>query len=202
MASVPELAEQIKALKAEHSIDGTPERIGTRRSSAEEPVTARIRRRGEAQPAAEAPALESTPMDRQPTPPAIQPSQNSGHAIKPERFSQERAARGRLSALHLAHSNQMPLLQQRRASLIGVCYSRPMRSLQQSDNIAAALSTQAAVLGLTIESYLENVVLATAPRHAPRLSLDELDRYLDREATSGVSPAGSFSRAELYSDHN
>lgn len=48
LPEVPELAERIKALKAAHTIEGTPERIGKRRSSAEEPVTARIRRRIEA----------------------------------------------------------------------------------------------------------------------------------------------------------
>jgi hypothetical protein len=52
--TVPELAERIKSLKAAHTIDGTPERSGTRRvSSAEEPVTARIRRRNEAGNAAD-----------------------------------------------------------------------------------------------------------------------------------------------------
>ena len=45
--SVAELAERIKALKAAHTIEATPQRTGKRRASAEEPVTARIRRRGQ-----------------------------------------------------------------------------------------------------------------------------------------------------------
>jgi hypothetical protein len=45
--TVSELAQQIKALKATHTIEATPERIGKGRSSAEEPVTARIRRLAE-----------------------------------------------------------------------------------------------------------------------------------------------------------
>ncbi len=45
--SVCELAEEIKALKAANSIGAMPERVGKRRSTAEEPVTARIRRRME-----------------------------------------------------------------------------------------------------------------------------------------------------------
>jgi N12 class adenine-specific DNA methylase/trans-aconitate methyltransferase len=40
-----ELAAEIKALQASYRIEAAPERIGKRRSSAEEPVTARIRRR-------------------------------------------------------------------------------------------------------------------------------------------------------------
>src|SRR5262249_13061971 len=40
-----ELAARIKSLKAAHTIEATPRRAGQRTSSAEEPVTARIRRR-------------------------------------------------------------------------------------------------------------------------------------------------------------
>jgi hypothetical protein len=42
-----EIAEQIKALRAKNTIEATPQRAGKRRSSAEEPVTARIKRRAE-----------------------------------------------------------------------------------------------------------------------------------------------------------
>jgi hypothetical protein len=45
--TVSELAEQIKRLKASHTIEATPERVMTHHAKAEEPVTARIRRRGE-----------------------------------------------------------------------------------------------------------------------------------------------------------
>jgi hypothetical protein len=48
LPKVSELAERIKALKAAHTIEGTPDRVGKPRSSAEEPVTARIHRRAEA----------------------------------------------------------------------------------------------------------------------------------------------------------
>jgi len=46
--SVSELAEKIKTLKAANSIEATPQRVRQKHSSAEEPVTARIRRRTEA----------------------------------------------------------------------------------------------------------------------------------------------------------
>ena len=46
--SVSELAEKIKALKAANNIEATPQRARQKHSSAEEPVTARIRRRAEA----------------------------------------------------------------------------------------------------------------------------------------------------------
>jgi hypothetical protein len=60
--SVAELAERIKSLKAAHTIDAAPERSAPRRIAAEEPVTARIRRRSEAIPAIEPPdEPEATP---------------------------------------------------------------------------------------------------------------------------------------------
>jgi hypothetical protein len=46
--SSSELAEQIKTLKSMNAIEGTPARGGKRISSAEEPVTSRIRRRMDA----------------------------------------------------------------------------------------------------------------------------------------------------------
>ena len=51
--SVSELSEQIKALKAAHTIEATPQRDRQKHSSAEEPITARIRRRTEADSASD-----------------------------------------------------------------------------------------------------------------------------------------------------
>jgi len=45
LASAAELAEKIKGLRAADAVEAAPLRIGKSRSSAEEPVTARIRRR-------------------------------------------------------------------------------------------------------------------------------------------------------------
>ncbi len=56
--SVCELAERIKAIKAANNVEAAPQRIGQRQSSAEEPITARIRRRTEAVSASN-PATES-----------------------------------------------------------------------------------------------------------------------------------------------
>jgi hypothetical protein len=71
--SASEIAERIKVLRAAHSIEVTPQRVGKGRVSAEEPVTARIRRRTEAlsQPepkvdesAEEEPLSKPTPTER------------------------------------------------------------------------------------------------------------------------------------------
>ena len=46
--SISELAGQIKAIKAAHSVEATPECVRQKQSSVEEPITIRIRRRTEA----------------------------------------------------------------------------------------------------------------------------------------------------------
>ena len=100
--AVSDLAEQIKALKAAHTIEATPERAGKRRIAAEEPVTARIRRRAEtisatgpeSNPlASEAPANPGPLM-----PPAGSNNDNSTlhhDRFHPERTNQECVGRGR-----------------------------------------------------------------------------------------------------------
>ena len=64
----------IKALKAAHTIDAAPERTVSRRIAAEEPVTARIRRRSESATAIELP-VEPEPVatagGRRPAPAAM-----------------------------------------------------------------------------------------------------------------------------------
>jgi hypothetical protein len=57
---VAELAERIKSLKADHTIDAAPERTASRRIAAEVPVTARIRRRSDPAQAALSPAGQPT----------------------------------------------------------------------------------------------------------------------------------------------
>ena len=59
--TVAELAERIKALIAAHTIDAAPTRTATRRIVAEEPVTARIRRRAQPGPIVIEPPVELEP---------------------------------------------------------------------------------------------------------------------------------------------
>ncbi len=87
--TVSELAERIKALKAAHSIEATPQRSRHKHSSAEEPVTARIRRRTEAIPAADS-VVEPDSASSPKTAPPLESPQNS--SIKPPMTFQERIA--------------------------------------------------------------------------------------------------------------
>jgi N12 class adenine-specific DNA methylase len=111
--SVAELAEQIKGLQAANTVEATPERTATRKVAAEEPVTARIRRRSEALPdydpalvpddiastAGIGPSSQSTDpaVPEQPTPPGPL-SQHTGttpdSSIAPETTHRQRLAPG------------------------------------------------------------------------------------------------------------
>lgn len=77
-----------------------------------------------------------------------------------------------------------------------------MVNVPLNDGVAAALSAKAAERGMTVQAYLEAMILHQPSRPAVRMSPDELDRLLDEEATAGPSPSGTFSRADLYADHD
>ena len=93
--TVSELAGKIKALKATHSIEATPQRARQTHSSAEEPVTARIRRRTEAvqspDPTAQADAPLSGAGEALPPAAAENSSPNAPMTFQ-ERIATERRA--------------------------------------------------------------------------------------------------------------
>jgi N12 class adenine-specific DNA methylase/predicted RNA methylase len=108
--AVSELAEQIKSLKSAHTIDAAPERTAPRRIAAEEPVTARIRRRSESIAAIEPPSeheaaatpVEVTPSNPgpaahkdEPTPAVIHPIWEITPPTRPATGYREHVARGR-----------------------------------------------------------------------------------------------------------
>ena len=70
--TVSELADKIKALKAANTIEATPQRVQRKQAAAEEPITARIRRRQEANSATDH-AIEhgASPQPPAPLPPAV-----------------------------------------------------------------------------------------------------------------------------------
>jgi hypothetical protein len=83
--TVSELAERIKALKAGHSIEATPQRVRQKHSSAEEPVTARIRRRTGANPASD-PAIQ--PDAASPAGATMPPAAGENSPDKPMTFKE------------------------------------------------------------------------------------------------------------------
>jgi hypothetical protein len=89
--TISELAEKIKALKAAHSIEATPQRVRQKHSSAEEPITARIRRRTEANPVAD-PAIQPDANASGAGNPSPETTMTQDSSIKPEMTFQERIA--------------------------------------------------------------------------------------------------------------
>jgi hypothetical protein len=88
--SVSELAVRIKTLKAAHSIDATPQRVRQKHSSAEEPVTARIRRRTVTIPASDqaiGPDVNASGAGE-----SLPPASAENSSVKPPMTFQERIA--------------------------------------------------------------------------------------------------------------
>jgi hypothetical protein len=108
-----ELAERIKSLKAAHTIDATPQRDRPKATSAEEPVTARIRRRTQttsvsdptidsgasASPPGESPPSEATATatveNDTPSETPHEPSTSRKPSTEPAKNFQQRVARSR-----------------------------------------------------------------------------------------------------------
>lgn len=77
-----------------------------------------------------------------------------------------------------------------------------MVNIPLDDRIASALQARASAQGLSVQAYLETTVLAEIRPAVHAITPDELDRLLDQEASAGPSPRGTFSRSELYGDHD
>ncbi|MHC5542238.1 hypothetical protein ACYOEI_28785, partial [Singulisphaera rosea] len=124
---VSELADRIKALKAAHTIDGTPERTVARLHLAGEvPVTTRIRRRNEG------PATNSGPAFNEPTSIAVHQEAAS------ESDSQSRSH----AIIHLADDAEdrmsEPTTQQERRYVMGRSKNKPAESAQDMDTSGQA----------------------------------------------------------------
>jgi hypothetical protein len=85
-----ELAERIKSLKADNSIEAAPQRVRQKRSSAEEPITARIRRRTETVHAIE-PAIQPHAA-LSGTGASLPPESEQNSSVKPQTTFRERIA--------------------------------------------------------------------------------------------------------------
>ena len=77
-----------------------------------------------------------------------------------------------------------------------------MANLELNEMLAAELAARAAAEGLTIQGYLESVVLQRSHQSPAPISQEEFEQLLDEEASDGHSPTGTFSRCEIYNDHD
>ena len=90
---VSELADRIKALKAAHTIEASPQRAGKQRSSGEEPVTARICKRTQPAAATLPPESTATAIPSSEPPPTVAGAPRKWSNMPEVRY-QESAARG------------------------------------------------------------------------------------------------------------
>lgn len=90
--STPELAEKIKSLKAANNVEVTPQRARQKHSSAEEPITARIRRRAEEAPVSDPVVGTTAATDAKPS---LSPDSAQNSFCKPPVTFQERVAKER-----------------------------------------------------------------------------------------------------------
>jgi hypothetical protein len=77
-----------------------------------------------------------------------------------------------------------------------------MVNIQVNDAVAAALTAQAQSQGLSLEEYLAVLARKKSAVALPRMTGEELDRLLDAEATPGTGYEGTYSRAEIYQNHD
>ena len=77
-----------------------------------------------------------------------------------------------------------------------------MVSIQLQDSVAAALSAQAAALGLSLEQYLSQLADSGTALNGPRLTADEFLQQLDVLALDVPPLPADFSRADIYLDHD
>jgi hypothetical protein len=77
-----------------------------------------------------------------------------------------------------------------------------MVSIQLQDSVAAALAAQAQAEGLSLEAYLEQLAAAGTPAVVARLTGEELMRLLDEASIAGPTPNCTYTRADIYFDHN
>ena len=76
-----------------------------------------------------------------------------------------------------------------------------MVSIQLQESVAAALTAQAELHGLSLEQYLVRLANGAA-KEPSQMSPDELERQLE-ELSLDVPPLpADFSRADIYLDHD
>ena len=78
-----------------------------------------------------------------------------------------------------------------------------MTSIELEDRTAQALRAQAKARNLPLDEFLKQIAEATAPLNAaPRLHVADLDSLIEAEAGSYPSLPASFSRADIYDQHD
>ena len=78
-----------------------------------------------------------------------------------------------------------------------------MTSIELEDHTAQALSAQARARNLPLDMFLRQIAEASTPLHASSgIPVADLDRLIETEAGDYPTLPKSFSRAEMYDEHD
>ena len=79
-----------------------------------------------------------------------------------------------------------------------------MATIELQESVVARLAAQAKAEGLSLEAYLERLSESGTVGNGklPNLTGEELDRLLDAEASDESAYTGTYSRADIYLDHD
>lgn len=77
-----------------------------------------------------------------------------------------------------------------------------MVQITLQDSVAAALTAQAEVVGLTLDAYLTQLAASGPRRKEAKLTWEEFERLLDEATVAGPEPNCTFTREEIYRDHD
>jgi len=79
-----------------------------------------------------------------------------------------------------------------------------MASLNIDDKTAESLRRRAFEAGMSLEDFVRHLLSreASIPVKQTRLTVEEFDSILDREATDTPGLPSNFSRADIYCDHD
>lgn len=79
-----------------------------------------------------------------------------------------------------------------------------MATIELQESLFTRLAGQAKAEGLSLEAFLEKLSESRSFVNGklPRLTGEELDRLLDAEASEDSKYQGTYSRADIYLDHD
>jgi hypothetical protein len=79
-----------------------------------------------------------------------------------------------------------------------------MATIELPESTANLLAEQAKAEGLSLNAFLEVLAAQRLPKNGglQKLTADELDRLLDEEANTDSAYNGTYSRSDIYLDHD
>ena len=79
-----------------------------------------------------------------------------------------------------------------------------MATIELPESTANRLNAQAQAEGLSLDAFLQILAESRPPINGnlPKITVEELDRLLDAEASETSAYKGTYSRADIYVDHD